>query len=334
MRINSTENSNLRILNLTEEGRWGGPQARIILIAEQLQKAGFETLVVSPIRDSQEFHKRLHQAGIKHRLLNIHRLTKEKSILLRYFIFFVPELVQLLRLIDDESIDIIYCNGAWQVKGVFAGWLKNIKIVWHLNDTRDTNILHKVFGILSKCVSGFIFTSGATKQCYLSRSSHCRNKGMCEIQAPVDTKYFDPESVNPAVDLLGSGNLKILTIGNVQPGKGIEYFIDMADLLVKKGHSVDFLIAGSHFSNQMRFIEKIRKKIKQYGLQNIQFLGNRADIASVLKASDIYVCASLSESGPMSVWEAMSMAKPIVTTNVGDVVMYIQDGVNGFVVPI
>lgn len=324
----------LRVLNLTEEGRWGGPQARITLIAEHLQTAGIETLVVAPSRDSQEFHRRLHQAGIKHRLLNIHRLTKEKSILLRYFVFFVPELIQLLHLLDNEAIDIIYCNGAWQIKGVLAGWLKNKKIVWHLNDTRKTTMLHMIFGILSKCVNGFIFTSNAARQCYLPQSSHYRDKPICEIQAPVDTKYFDPDSVSPAFDLAGSDSLTILTIGNISPGKGIDHFIDMAHVLAQKGQAVDFLIAGAHFASQRRYIEHIKEKIRHYGLGNIRFLGSRVDIASVLKAADIFVCASISESGPMSVWEAMSMGKPIVSTDVGDVAHYIQDGENGFIVPI
>ena len=86
MHINGAQNiDKIRILNLTEEGRWGGPQARIALIAGQLKDAGIETLVVAPAGDSEEFHERLHQADIKHKLLNINRLTKEKSVLLRIF---------------------------------------------------------------------------------------------------------------------------------------------------------------------------------------------------------------------------------------------------------
>lgn len=334
MHAKGTGNSdNLRVLNLTEEGRWGGPQARIILIARQLKQAGIETLVVGPYGDSMEFHERLHQAGVEHKLLQIHRLTKQKSILLKYVLFFVPEVIQLLRLLDNESVDIVYCNGPWQVKGVIAGWLKKKKIVWHINDTYQTGPRHKVFGLLSKCADGFIFTSGAARRCYVPESSAGACRPSCEIQAPVDTKYFDPEAVGPAVDLPGCGSVKVLTIGNINPSKGTADFVDMANKVVKKGHSVDFLVAGAEFVSQAPYISRIKEKIGRYGLRNIHFLGARADIASVLKASDIFVCSSISESGPMTVWEAMSMAKPIVSTNVGDVATYIDDGVNGFMVP-
>ena len=49
---------------------------------------------------------------------------------------------------------------------------------------------------------------------------------------------------------------------------------------------------------------------------------------------DIYVCSSLSESSPLSVWEAMAMKKAIITTNVGDIKKFIKNGKNGFVVDI
>jgi glycosyltransferase involved in cell wall biosynthesis len=323
----------LRIINLTEEGRWGGPQARIALIAKRLQRNGIETLVVAPNRDSNEFHRRLHQLGVRHKLLNLHRLTKERAILWRYFIFFGPEVLQLVRLIQDESVNIIHCNGAWQIKGILAGWLGKRKIIWHLNDTRKSTILNITYRLLARLVDAFIVSSVRTKDCYFSGDSQSKDKRYCVIQAPVDTDLFNPESVKPAEDLLRSNNLKILTVANISPGKGMEDFIDMAHVLVQKGHTVEFLIAGAHSASQRHYIETLKEKIRHYGLGNIRFLGSRVDIASVLQAADIYVCSSWTESSPMSVWEAMSMAKPIVSTDVGDVAHYILDGENGFIVP-
>ena len=69
-------------------------------------------------------------------------------------------------------------------------------------------------------------------------------------------------------------------------------------------------------------------------MDNLVFYGRSSDVASVLKAADIFVCSSVSEASPMSVWEAMSMARPIVSSNVGDVAKFIKDRENGFVVPV
>ena len=45
-------------------------------------------------------------------------------------------------------------------------------------------------------------------------------------------------------------------------------------------------------------------------------------IRSLLNQSDIYVCSSNYESSPVSIWEAMSMELPIVSTDVGDLSKY------------
>jgi len=69
-------------------------------------------------------------------------------------------------------------------------------------------------------------------------------------------------------------------------------------------------------------------------MNNFYFYKNVNDIRILLKKFDIYVCTSLNESGPMSLWEGMSMEKPIITTDVGDVNEYIKDEENGFIVPV
>jgi len=67
---------------------------------------------------------------------------------------------------------------------------------------------------------------------------------------------------------------------------------------------------------------------------SVYWAGPRQDVRPLLKRLDVYVCSSRAESSPISVWEAMSMAKPIVSTDVGDVPLYVKDGENGFIVPI
>ena len=52
------------------------------------------------------------------------------------------------------------------------------------------------------------------------------------------------------------------------------------------------------------------------------------DEPSFLKSGDIFVYTSISESGPMAVWEAMAMGKPIVTTDVGSVSQYLKNEEN------
>ncbi len=108
----------------------------------------------------------------------------------------------------------------------------------------------------------------------------------------------------------------------------------MARLLTQRHAGLFFFIVGELPTTQKRYERRLRRLITQYQLNNVAFYGPTDDVASVLKATDIFVCSSVTESGPMSVWEAMAMEKAIVSTDVGAVSTYIRDGENGFVVAV
>ena len=67
-------------------------------------------------------------------------------------------------------------------------------------------------------------------------------------------------------------------------------------------------------------------------MKNFLFINAREDVRSILKSMEIYICTSKNESSPLSVWEAMSMEKAIVSKDVGDVSKFIKNGENGFIV--
>ena len=82
----------------------------------------------------------------------------------------------------------------------------------------------------------------------------------------------------------------------------------------------------------MAHYEKLCLLSERLLTRNVYFLGAQSEIKELLKFCDIYLCSSVSESSPLAVWEAMAMGKPVVSTNVGDVSLYVKDGINGFVI--
>ncbi len=71
---------------------------------------------------------------------------------------------------------------------------------------------------------------------------------------------------------------------------------------------------------------------QELGLEQVEFLGERSDVAELLAQSDVFVLSSLSESLPVSVIEAMRAGLPVVATNVGGMAELVADGVNGYLV--
>ena len=110
--------------------------------------------------------------------------------------------------------------------------------------------------------------------------------------------------------------------------------MEMAAFLNIRYEDLNFFIVGAALDSQRRYLEKLLKLKKDLRLKNLYIYGFSEDMRSVFRAADIYVCTSIAEASPLSVWEAMSMEKGIVSTNVGDVHRFLVDGENGFVVPI
>lgn len=70
---------------------------------------------------------------------------------------------------------------------------------------------------------------------------------------------------------------------------------------------------------------------------SVRFVGSVEEdaMANYLRAADVFVSASIHESGlSASTAEAMSCALPVVNTDSGDIRSWVADGVNGYVVPV
>jgi glycosyltransferase involved in cell wall biosynthesis len=186
---------------------------------------------------------------------------------------------------------------------------------------------------LAKYFADAFITAGEKARKYYLNDQRLSSKPILEIQAPVDTFIFDPDKVEKDWKIAKYPGLKIVTVGNVSPLKGIEYFIEMSSILNRSYNHISFFVVGPHFSSQKAYSEKIMRMARKFNLYNLHFYGSSENIPSVLKTADIYICSSIAEASPISVWEAMSMGKAIVSTDVGDVAKFIKDGENGFIVP-
>jgi glycosyltransferase involved in cell wall biosynthesis len=322
----------IKVANIIEEGRYGGPQARIVRVAERLKTEGIDTLVICPDVDSERLCCEASRKQVEFRRLQLHRLTKNPSKIIRYIFTFPKEVLVIIRILKKENIDIVHCNSSRQFKGAVAGLLARKKVIWHVQDTWTPKIVRSIFHITAVFVPYFIAAGERVSKYYL-RKFPLNTRQVETIQAPVDTVAFNPSNLVADPKIGNFPGLKIVTIGNVNPAKGIEYFIEMASRLNMEHQGLTFFVIGPHFKSQERYSLRMRRMAEDLRLSNLHFYGHCDDVAAALKASDIFVCSSVAEASPMVVWEAMSMAKPIVSSNVGDVDKFIKDCENGFVVP-
>jgi glycosyltransferase involved in cell wall biosynthesis len=119
-------------------------------------------------------------------------------------------------------------------------------------------------------------------------------------------------------------------VGMFHENKGHRYFLEAAASVAKSFPDSVFLIVGD---GELRG-DLERQVLESPLLKNVRFLGQREDIPEILRTIYVYICASNSETAPLSLLEAMASGRAIVTTDCGGPSEMIRDGWSGFVVPI
>lgn len=331
--------NHVRVCNVDEEGRFGGPERRIVQVARALHAYGVNTHVVYPILDSTTFGAFIVKNEIDSTRIGLTRLSKEPMTLAKYVFFFIVEVLRLVRFFRRHQFDLIHVNGSYQFKVAIAAKLAGMKMVWHLNDTMMNGLVRKLFGYLAvHCANGFIVAGDRVRDYYLKGTS-LEGLPCQEIHAPVDTDVFSPDRCAchvPKAKVESVRTIDIVTVSGLNPTKGLEYFVQMAITLYRLDNRVRFKVAGAELTSHREYAAKVKAMVQESGLPDhiISFLGLVDDVPALLCTADVCVFSSISEASPTSVWEALSMGKPVVTTDVGSVAQYIKDGHSGFIVPV
>lgn len=125
-----------------------------------------------------------------------------------------------------------------------------------------------------------------------------------------------------------SGKILIGNIGRLSEQKGMSYFIDAADIVLKKHPEALFFIVGDGELKE-DLVQLVRKKELE---KNIIFLGYRSDIQNVMSQLDFIVLSSLWEGLPLTPIEAFSVGKTVIGTAVDGTPEIIRNGIDGCLV--
>lgn len=289
----------------------------------------FDILVICP-ENPPAMSVRLASQNIAHRTFRLHPLSKSPGALLKYIIFFIPEVFTLYAFFKRYRPDLVHGNGSWQVKAIIAARMAGVKSLWHMNDSSQPKPVRYLFKLFSGLPAGYLHASQRTKNYYEQLSTEVAMKTSWIIPAPVDVRRFRKTSrlkhANP--------RFKVLSVGFINENKGFEYLIEAASIITKRYPGlVQFEIAGKVLATKKKYYHKLQQLVVLHRLENITFLGHRTDLPQLLSDTDLYVCASNKESSPMSVWEALACECPVLSTDVGDVRGVLEKYKCGWVVP-
>ena len=204
---------------------------------------------------------------------------------------------------------------------------------------------------------GYVFTGTSFKQHILSiliknlfRFALKNNRAIL-FQNPDDLKFFQQKKLlakdTRHVLINGSGidiekynfsepkvsPISFLLIARLIWDKGIKEYVDAARTLKEKYPDVIFKILGP-FDSNIATIKPV--DVKTWVEEDvIEYLGETNDVRPFIADTSVNVLpSSYREGTPRSVLEAMSMGRPIITTDAPGCRETVVEGVNGFLVPV
>lgn len=124
-------------------------------------------------------------------------------------------------------------------------------------------------------------------------------------------------------------SLVVIIVGELSPRKGILEFVRAASEIAKEVPKSQFLVVGRGILHE----DAVRLADSLSMGQRIHFLGQRSDVAELLRASDLLAMTSYQEGFGRTITEAMSCALPVVCFRSGATPEIVIDDETGFLTP-
>lgn len=158
----------------------------------------------------------------------------------------------------------------------------------------------------------------------------------------VIANFVDPACLAPAPDHLRQevraelgldGSWPVIgAIGNLCARKGQLHLVRALPEILASVPDARLLLVGSE--GDRAYVARVKAAAAECGVASrVVWAGYRSDVHRVLAALDLSVLASLEESLPLVILEAMAARLPVVATTVGGVAECIRDSETGLLVP-
>ncbi len=320
---------------------FGGPHNHAQRLCTPLALRGWETLVLLPSEPGNAA-ARLSDEGIEVVQIPLHRLRARRDPRLAFAFCraFPAEVARIRRVIRERRVALLVVGGLVNPHSAIAARLEHIPVVWKIVDSRSPRVLRRVLmPLVDRLADSVMYDGQALVQL------HCGLKPpkvpSFVYFPPVDTQRFAPSAERRAQ---GRARLGIPAdapvigmVANLNPQKGIEFFIRAASRIHKQRPDAWFVSVGARYETHKKYYEQLQAELGASALPGDRFIfaGEKFDTENYYPIMDVKLITSVpaSEGTTTTAMEAMACGVPVVATNVGAVAEVVESGETGFVVP-
>lgn len=312
----------MRVLKVLEEASYGGPHRRTFLVSNYLNNNfSDDTFEILASDGAKRLIEECVANDIPYRTCSISALSKHPIHLLRYILSFPIDTFRIYKQMRQSGADIVHvCGGAWSIKAPIAAKCAGIPFIWHMNDAFQPKVVLSTLKFLVNILkpNGVIYSGLRARDYY--KQYFRKNLPSNVIRPPLSDEYGAHAVERNLSNTFTTENLKLVLVGNINTVKGINLVLKAVDTLRLEEIPVELTILGKTKSSQARFRKKLEQDYRHlFDDKSVEIIDSVTDVRAHLQQADIAVCASTTESGPMSVWEYAAMGSVIVSSDVGDV---------------
>lgn len=252
--------------------------------------------------------------------------------------FDVKQISALKKIFKSEKPDIVHTHSSFAAKlAAFLAGVKTRIYTRHCVFDMPWYLCH----FPGKQINGLVNNTLATKIIAVAEAAkkNLTDTGISEKKISVIINGVEPLKEMSTAEKndfrkslgIGENDFVVGISARLEEVKGHEYFIRAAEIISKEEDDVRFLIMGTGSLE-----EKLKAQAKEAGLaEKIIFTGFVNNVTPYVNIMDLNAnCSFGTEATSLALAEGMSLKKPAVVTVYGGNPYMVEDGKNGYLVPI
>jgi glycosyltransferase involved in cell wall biosynthesis len=318
--------TSLRILHISSARALGGGEKHLVDLARALAQRGHDVYVA--LRPGSLLREQLASLPAK----NLIALPLRNAL-------DIGSAMKLSRIVRELGIEIVHAHMARDYPLAALATRRNRAV--RLIITRHVLFPLKRFHALTLSHVARVIAVSEPVARALNNQGIFPARKISVVANGIDVEKFDEAGRDAArASICGSlqineRRLLVGTLGEIKSLKGQEEFLRAAAIIAGQFAEAEFIIAGADSSHTGEHRAALERLIVELNLSGrVHLMGWLDDVAPLLKALDVYVSASRTESFGLAIVEAMASGVAVVATATEGARSIIKDGVTGQLVNI